>query len=335
MSRLLSTICACILFATMTANAQPASQDLRWSQGYLPNAPVVTQHGQSLKFYDDVLKGKIAVISFIYTSCRDICPVVTARLSQLEDKLGDVVGRDIFFVSISIDPMNDTPEKLKEYADAFQTGPGWSFLTGKTEDMQAIRYKLGERSAKLTDHRNEVLLFNDSTGEWERASAFGDLNVLAMTVRAMDPAWRAQMGKDRIVRPEIVNLQRADESASSASSADGGLPGQVLFAKICASCHTVGRGDKIGPDLGGVTARRSRTWLTSYIMHPERLRAEHDPTAHALAERFPKVRMPTLDLSENDASDVIAFIEAQTYAVEADKQSRSADSGHGHHHHHH
>jgi protein SCO1/2 len=57
-------------------------------------------------------------------------------------------------VSISIDPVTDTPEKLKEYAEAFQAGPGWSFLTGKPEDMEAIRYKLGERSAKLTEHRN-------------------------------------------------------------------------------------------------------------------------------------------------------------------------------------
>jgi len=104
---LLSTLLTLLAFAPAPANAQSA----RWGKGYLPNIPVVTQHGESLRFYDDVLKGKIAVISFIYTSCRDICPVVTARLSQLEEKLGDTVGREIFFVSISIDPVNDTPSR--------------------------------------------------------------------------------------------------------------------------------------------------------------------------------------------------------------------------------
>ena len=67
-----------------------------WREGYIPNVPVVSQDGRSLRFYDDVLKGKVSIISFIYTSCRDICPVVTARLSQLEDKLGDAAGRDYF-----------------------------------------------------------------------------------------------------------------------------------------------------------------------------------------------------------------------------------------------
>jgi protein SCO1/2 len=254
-------------------------------------------------------------------------------LSQLEDKLGDAVGRDIFFVSISIDPVTDTPEKLKEYAEAFQAGPGWSFLTGKPEDMEAIRYKLGERSAKLTEHRNEILLFNDSTAEWEHASAFGDINVLAMTVRAMDPAWRDQMGKERNIQPQLAKLQRSDEGTSSAPPSDLNPPGQVLFTKMCASCHTIGRGDKIGPDLAGATVRRSRAWLTSFIMQPEKLRAEQDPTARALVARFPTVRMPTLDLSEQDAADAIAFVEAQTYAVEADKKKPAND--HAHHHHNH
>src|SRR4029078_2607955 len=111
-SSLFGTLLTLLVFAAASASAQSA----RWGKGYLPNIPVVTQHGESLRFYDDVLKGKIAVISFIYTSCRDICPIVTARLSQLEEKLGDTVGREIFFVSISIDPVNDTPAKLKEYS---------------------------------------------------------------------------------------------------------------------------------------------------------------------------------------------------------------------------
>src|SRR3954470_2347714 len=179
---------AALAILVLTGVTQGA--EMRWKEGYIPNVPVVTQDGRTLLFYDDVLKGKITIISFIYTSCRDICPVVTARLSQLEDKLGDSAGRDYFFVSISIDPVNDTPDKLKDYSKAFGIGPGWLFLTGKTEDINLIRHRLGERSRALTEHRNEVLLFNGTTGEWERNSAFGDITVLAAAVRSMDPGQR-------------------------------------------------------------------------------------------------------------------------------------------------
>ena len=96
-------------------------------------------------------------------------------------------------MSISIDPTNDTPDKLKEYGKAFGAGPNWLFLTGNVKDIDAIRHRLGERSRALTEHRNEVLLFNDRSGEWERNSAFGDIGVLASAVRAMDPDQRAKV----------------------------------------------------------------------------------------------------------------------------------------------
>ena len=288
-----------------------------WKDSYIPNATVTTQDGRSLRFYDDVLKGKISIISFIYTSCRDICPVVTARLSQLEDRLGDTVGRDYFFVSISIDPGNDTPAKLMEYGKAFGVGPSWLFLTGKPEDIGLIRHRLGERSRALTEHRNEVLLFNDATGEWEKTSAFGDINVLASAVRAMDPAQRTG------ARP--VERAKADGVLDDPQN----LPGQALFVKTCGACHTIGRGSRVGPDLSDVTTRRPRDWLTSYIMEPDKARARQDPVALSLAAEYPAVRMPNLGLSELDASDVIAYIDAITYSARAEKGARQP---HQHHH---
>ena len=107
------------------------------------------------------------------------------------------MGRDIFFYSISIDPETDTPERLKEYADTFRAGPGWLFLTGKPEDIHAIRYKLGDRSKVLSEHRNEILLGNGATGAWARNNVLGDLDSLALTVRGMDPKWRPGAGVAR------------------------------------------------------------------------------------------------------------------------------------------
>ncbi|MGB7620739.1 MAG: SCO family protein, partial [Terriglobia bacterium] len=117
------------------ANAASANNS-RWGANYFPNVPLITQDGKTVHFYDDLLKGKLVAIDLIYTHCKDACPLETARLAQVQKMLGDRVGKDIFFYSISIDPKRDTPEVLKEYAEKFHVGPGWTFLTGKEEDIE-------------------------------------------------------------------------------------------------------------------------------------------------------------------------------------------------------
>ena len=275
------------------------AQQSQWGRGYIPNVPVMDQDGRSLKFYDDVIKDRIVVVSFIYTVCKDICPLLTARLSLLQDALGDQVGRDFFFVSISIDPETDTPDRLKQYANAFNLGPGWTFLTGTKADIDLIRYKLGERSRTLNEHRKEILLGNDRTGDWARDSAFSDLVVLANNVRDMDPAWLHGN------REPVLEAQPGVSTATNPA-------GQVLFLKTCGSCHTVGKGNRVGPDLLGLLQRRDRQWVTRYVMEPEVVRAEKDPTALELAQRYKAVRMPNLGLSEDDVADLLQFVESQS-----------------------
>lgn len=305
-----------------------SAQDRKWSREYLPNVPVVTQTGRSVRFYDDMLKGKIVVISFIYTSCRDICPVVTARLSQVEEKLGDAMGRDIFFVSVSVDPVNDTPDELRKYAEAFHAGPGWSFVTGETSNIDLVRHKLGERSKQIADHRNEIMLYNDATGDWERTSVFGDLNVLVESIHAMDPTWRTARR-----RPPAAS--RDDPKPASQAAPAGAIepPGQALFIKLCSGCHTVGQGLRVGPDLVDVSARRSRDWLNSFIANPGAMRAAGDPVAVSLAKEFSKVPMPNLGLSDQDIGDLLAYIEARTFSVRADQKMAAPVHDHQHQHH--
>jgi cytochrome oxidase Cu insertion factor (SCO1/SenC/PrrC family)/cytochrome c2 len=314
------------LLAAVTVSALSTFEALgsRWGNDYFPNLPVVTQDGKTVRFYDDLIKGKIVVISFIFTSCTDFCPLTTARMLQVEDKLGDLVGRDIFFYSITVDPENDTPEKLKEYAEAYSTGPGWRFVTGKPEDIRSILSKLGERRRKLTDHRNDIVIGNDATGEWSKDSLFGNLDRLAMVIRSMDPAWRDQ-----------VRTVPHDE-ASNTGLLFNDQPGQSLFKKICAPCHTIGVGDRVGPDLQGVTTRRERGWLSSYIRNPHKMRAQNDPTALALAAKYKSARMPILGVTENDAADLIGYLQSETTRLSEAKKSADAAAGaHGHHHHDH
>ncbi len=323
-----------VLAAVVTSSpGAVVAETNRWGADYFPNLPVVTQDGKTLNFYDDVIKDRIVVISFIYTSCPDICPLTTARLSQVEDKLADHLGRDLFFVSISVDPENDTPEKLKEFSKAFGTGPGWLFLTGKPSDVRQILFKLGDKSRSLSDHRNEIVLGNDSTGEWARNTVFGDIDRLVIDIRSMDPKWRDE---ERVI---------AYNKASDTGFELGLQPGQALFKKICAPCHTIGVGDRVGPDLRGVAERRSPDWLARFIRKPEAVRAEHDPVAATMAAKFPGVRMPNLGISEVDAVDLIAYLKSETSRLDEGVQDVPAaanqntvmhahNHGHDHEHHH-
>jgi protein SCO1 len=266
----------------------------RWGRGYLPNAEVVTQDGKTLRFYDDLIEGKVFVINFIFTTCRDFCPLAAARLAELQDKLGDAMGRDIFFYSISVDPETDTPERLKAYADTFQAGPGWLFITGKPEDIHAIRHKLGDRAKSLSEHRNEILLGNGATGEWARNNVLGDLDSLAITVRSMDAKWLPPAGTRRSTQAVKVDF--------------AARPGQALYKRLCAGCHTVGRGDRVGPDLAGISGRRERDWLLKFISEPEKMRVAKDPVALDLVAKYPTVRMPPMGVSRNDAADLLAYV---------------------------
>src|SRR5712671_7385198 len=124
--------------ATALLLARGAVAGGAWGADYFPNVPLITQDGKVVRFYDDLLKGKAVAINLIYTTCSASCPLETARLVQVQRILGDRVGKDIFFYSISIDPKHDTPKVLKEYAQKYHTGPGWTFLTGKKSDIDLI-----------------------------------------------------------------------------------------------------------------------------------------------------------------------------------------------------
>jgi protein SCO1/2 len=295
-----------------------------WGETYFPNLPVVTQDGETLHFYDDLIKDKVVVISFIYTSCADLCPLTTARLADVRERLGDAVGRDIFFVSLTVDPERDTPERLKQFADAFHVGngPGWRFVTGKPEDINLINLRLGDRSAErgLGDHRNEIVIGNGATGDWTRNSVLGDLDDVVMDIRSMDPKERDQMH------------MASEAGAVDEMHAISHQPGEALYRKLCSSCHTVGVGDRVGPDLRGVTERRDADWLTRFITNPPKVRASGDEAAADLVARFPGVRMPLLGLAENDAADLVEYLRARNTRLAAGEPSTSNLSEHHHHH---
>lgn len=307
-----------LTFSLWLGTTTAPAWSLSWGRDYVPNVPLVTHDGQSVRLYDDLIKDKIFLINFIYAGCKEVCSLVTARMAQLQQTLGERVGRDIFLYSVSIDPDHDTPAVLKAHAAAFHAGPGWLFLTGSPQDIAAVRHKLGERGKGLRDHRNDAMAGNGATGEWERTSLFADLNELALVVLNMDPAFRARR-----------NAGPGTDYAFMTPVPYANQPGHALFAKLCTSCHTIGRGDLVGPDLQGVLTRRDRGWLAQYIQSPAAMRARLDPIAQELSMRFPGVSMPILGLSSTDVEDLLGYLAIRTGAsVSAPMPHHSLERSH-------
>jgi protein SCO1/2 len=125
--------------ATFGSAAFAAPNDSPWGASYFPNVPLVTQDGKTVRFYDDLMKGRKVLINFIYALCDQACPLDTANMARVQKMLGPRVGSEVFMYSITLDPEHDTPQALKAYAEQYGAGPGWLFLTGKREDIDAVR----------------------------------------------------------------------------------------------------------------------------------------------------------------------------------------------------
>ncbi len=295
-----------LLLATIVTlgSSSPAYRG-RPGAAYFPNVPLTTHEGEQVRFYDDLVKDKVVAINFIYTSCPDSCPAETAKLRQVYQILGDRVGRDIFMYSISIDPEHDTPEVLKTFASKFRIGPGWTFLTGKEADITLLRRKLGLYMEEIQDgsgdHNLSLIVGNERTGKWITRSPFDDPRSLATLI-----------GHDLF---DGVTPRKNIRSYAEVPDAPKFSRGEYLYRTRCSSCHTIGGGDSLGPDLLGVTEQRERTWLMRWLKEPDKMLAEGDPIASELFVRYNELAMPNLRLDDSDAAALIAYMAAQSRRV--------------------
>lgn len=138
---------------------------------YFTDLEVVTQDGQRLRFYSDVLKDRVVLINFVHTRCKNACPMMTRKLTLVRDRMEAQLGHPLQFVSISLDPERDTPAALKEFARRHEADhAGWVFLTGKVEDITQIIRKFGQYSEDLDDHSTILLAGNVKTAHWTKIS---------------------------------------------------------------------------------------------------------------------------------------------------------------------
>jgi protein SCO1/2 len=290
----------------------PSLGESRWGADYFPNVPLVTHEGETLYFFEDMIKDKVVVINFIYTICPDSCPLETARLARVQEILGDRVGKDIFIYSITIDPENDTPEVLAKYAERYRAKPGWWFLTGKESDITLLRRKLGLYLEEIQDdsnnHNLSLIIGNQGTGQWMRRSPFENPYVLATQIGSWLSGWKApsKAPLDYADAPDVRNISQ----------------GEQLFRTRCATCHTIGNGIEglpeglVGPDLLGVTRKRERKWLRRWLAVPDKMLEEGDPIALALYAQYNNLPMPNMRLSKVDVKDLLRYISGESNRVE-------------------
>lgn len=136
---------------------------------YFGDVKLIDQDGKEMRLYSDLLQGKSVVINVVFTTCTSACPAMTAAFTKIQDHLGDRLGKDVRLLSISIDPVTDTPAKLKEYAARFKARPGWYFLTGSKANVDEALKKLGQYVENKEDHLNLFLIGNERTGLWKKA----------------------------------------------------------------------------------------------------------------------------------------------------------------------
>ena len=160
-----------IVSAPVVAGDAPADKAAAEAKArdYFSNVELVDQNGRSVKFYDEVLKDNIVVISFIFTNCQSACPLMTRNLTMIRDMLGEEERSAIQFVSISIDPLRDTPSAMKEFAQKHDADiDGWLWLTGQPDDVDYITKRLGSYTDDPEMHTTTLLAANVPNAHWTK-----------------------------------------------------------------------------------------------------------------------------------------------------------------------
>lgn len=166
----------------------------------VPDVDVVDQNGRKLKFYRDLVEGRTVAINFVFTTCRTICPMLTATFSAVQNALGDRLGRDLFLISISLDPENDSAFELNAYAQNFGAKPGWTFVTGEPANITRLLKALNANAADKDDHTAIALIGNGTDNTWQRAYGLDSSQMIAATLQRAALAYPRRQGPHRTSR---------------------------------------------------------------------------------------------------------------------------------------
>jgi protein SCO1/2 len=173
----------------------------------VPDVEALDQDGHPVRFYTDLIKGKVVVVSFIYTSCTDTCTTQGKQLSRLQRALGDRLGREVFFVVVSTDPLTDRPARLKKWAETFGAKRGWTLITGADAPLKRLRESFPGVRAGRDVHEAIIFIGNAARGLWVRADGLRPAEELLSLIDAIHassgPDANGPAGHDRLRYTEV------------------------------------------------------------------------------------------------------------------------------------
>ena len=154
--------------ASVTGNYTDEAAEEK-ARNFFTDLEVIDQNGNKLRFYSDVLKGRVVLISFIFTNCEFACPMLAQKLKQTRAAMVPAIKDDVWYVSLSVDPDRDTPEAMKKFAERQGVDESrWIFLTGDKQNLETIIKKLGQYTPDVEAHTTLMLAGNTITRHWTR-----------------------------------------------------------------------------------------------------------------------------------------------------------------------
>jgi protein SCO1/2 len=159
---------------------------LRLREQRTPNVRLVDQDGREVRFYDDVVKGRRVLVNVKYTICSGVCTPATSNLIEARKLLADE-AKDLQFVSISLTPLTDTPEALRNYKQQHGLGADWTFLTGEVEEVEKLQRAMGFITDKdgddLLSHSAMARLADDRFMRWTHVNTLLSPRSIARMIR--------------------------------------------------------------------------------------------------------------------------------------------------------
>ncbi|HEY0099960.1 MAG TPA: SCO family protein [Pyrinomonadaceae bacterium] len=162
-----------------------AAQMRATAQKYFTDVELINQNGERMRLYSDVLKDRVVVINAFFATCQGSCLPMNRNLEKVQAAFKERVGKDLYIVSISVDPTVDTPALLKDYAKKLNATPGRLFLTGEKANVDLALRKLGQYVKQREQHTNIFIIGNERTGLWKKAFGLAQPEELIKVVESV------------------------------------------------------------------------------------------------------------------------------------------------------
>ncbi len=184
LKRTLAGLCLGLLLLPLAGYAQQSEEER--ARQYFTDTEVIDQNGNKLRFYSDVLRNRVVLISFIFTNCDYACPMQAQKLKQTRALMVPAIKDEVWYVTLSVDPERDTPEAMKKFAEKQGLDESrWIFLTGEKRNVEFLIKKLGQYTQNIEAHTTLMLAGNDRTRHWTRVLPMVPPDGIAKQMRAL------------------------------------------------------------------------------------------------------------------------------------------------------